>query len=305
MNIPVTSPFAKSLDSRFPKVKVKFTGDRPKNDGSSGKSKASGFRSVTIPYLKKDVYGQPIEDEPYTPADVLSKSDLAHIQELEDRQNANPKVDMTPEEIDFYAKKYYAEKYEKKYPAEKRLPVSEKRYSLVVGLPASGKSTIIEDLQDKMPSVPCTVDDIRRMLPGYKKGDGSRSLMNVARQICEKVFEMALANREPILQESTGRNKSALIELLKKVKKQGYKTYLYLVDIPNKEAIQRVVSRSRIKDSEGRHQFSRPSDVISIGNQHRLVFEDLVQNSGLVDEYAVFDNYKDRLKLVDSSKKES
>lgn len=111
------------------------------------------------------------------------------------------------------------------------------------------------------------------MLPGFKHGDGSRSLMDAARQIGRQVFEKALANNESIIHEETGRDVSTLKSWLDEVKRKGYKTSLFLVDIPNKEAIKRVVNRSKIKDPIGNHKFSRPSDVTRIGNQDRLAFE--------------------------------
>ncbi|MFZ5365442.1 MAG: zeta toxin family protein [Patescibacteria group bacterium] len=120
-----------------------------------------------------------------------------------------------------------------------------RRADLVLGVPASGKSTFFGDhLVNKYGSLLVDSDQIKKMLPEYENGIGASSLHLESAMLADDIIlSNAIQNGDNVVLPRLGKNEKTMIELINLLNDSGYDVHLHYMDLPIKEAVKRIISR--------------------------------------------------------------
>jgi len=174
------------------------------------------------------------------------------------------------------------------------IPKNKKMIIILTGLPASGKSSLVDKKMQKKYYL-ADADEYLKYFSEYENGKGSNVLQNVARDLLRNnLFPMALDKGVNIVLSTIGWL-DYVEEIVKDAKDKGYTIELRHVNIAPEKSIQRTVSRfketKRLVDPYWINGYSnRLYDEFSI----RL--EDLpeyLKDSPNIDKISLYDNNKD------------
>lgn len=153
----------------------------------------------------------------------------------------------------------------------------DKRLDIVIGLPASGKSSsIVNPLSEYYKSAVIDSDIIKTKLPEFNEGWGAgivheeSSLMNA--QLLEE--SMNLGNN--IVLPIVGSKVKSVEKYLAVANKMGYEVNVHLNELSNSKAVGRMLRRYF---SEGR--FINPTYALAYGNKPTEVFDQIKQRSDI------------------------
>lgn len=186
----------------------------------------------------------------------------------------------TPERIKMredLADKYYGE------GAKNR----NKRIDLVLGAPASGKSSrLVVPLAEEHGSLIIDSDMIKEELPEFNNGIGAGAVHQESALIADDmIFEKATENGDNIVFPRLGKKLSTMQELLDKLNKLGYETHVHFMDLPVHESAKRSVSRF---EETGR--FVDPDYIVNVvANKPATVYDDIKTYKG-VQTYEKYTN---------------
>lgn len=186
----------------------------------------------------------------------------------------------TPERIKMredLADKYYAEGAKNK----------NKRIDLVLGAPASGKSSrLVVPLAEEHGSLIIDSDMIKEELPEFNNGIGAGAVHKESALIADDmIFEQATENGDNIVFPRLGKKLSTMQELLDKLNKLGYETHIHFMDLPVHESAKRSVSRF---EETGR--FVDPDYIVNVvANKPATVYDDIKTYKG-VQTYEKYTN---------------
>lgn len=123
--------------------------------------------------------------------------------------------------------------------------IKEKRIDLVLGPPASGKSSkLVDPLAKKYGSIIIDSDKIKELSPEYKNGIGSQALHKESSLIAdEMILEKALSNNDNIVFPRLGKNSKKMEILIDKLSEYGYQVHLHYMDLPIDKAVERAIKR--------------------------------------------------------------
>lgn len=116
---------------------------------------------------------------------------------------------------------------------------------LVLGVPASGKSTFSDPLVEREGALLIDSDEAKKMLPEFSNGLLAGAVHEESANIAETVFSRAMANYDNMVLPLVGKTMPKLQEKIEKLKEAGYKVNLIYVDLPAEKAIERTKARFR------------------------------------------------------------
>lgn len=131
--------------------------------------------------------------------------------------------------------------------------LARKQAFILIGLPASGKSSIAIDIADKYGALLLDSDLAKRKLPEYKVYPWGASLVNDESTLIMfgnkvkdgflSLCEHATSNDYNIVVPKIGATPGSLITLCQGLKTMRYKVHLTLVNVPRQKAAQRALQR--------------------------------------------------------------
>lgn len=165
----------------------------------------------------------------------------------------------------------------------------ERKAFIVIGLPASGKSSAVaERLARKYGALIIDSDEAKERLPEFTDGLLADAVHKESSKIAERVRSNAIENGDNIVLTLVGKTESKLRNLISALKNNGYEVNLHYVDLPVDKAMER--GRARFAET-GRNV---PLDYIrSVGLKPKHNFDKL-KAAKEVDSYGEWSNDVDR-----------
>ena len=160
----------------------------------------------------------------------------------------------------------------------------EGRAWLVLGLPASGKSTIADPLVEREGALLIDSDEAKKLLPEFSNGLLAGAVHAESANIADEVMIEALSKGDNVVLPIVGKTLSSLNEKRKKLEDAGYEVNLVYVDLPLEKAIERTKARFR---HTGR--LVPPRYLQSVGLKPRQNYDKIKTEKG-VDSYEAWDN---------------
>ncbi|MDB2405831.1 zeta toxin family protein [Alphaproteobacteria bacterium] len=164
-------------------------------------------------------------------------------------------------------------------------PIPKNREAIIlVGPPASGKSTIANELATSKGFAIADSDEIKKSLPEYEGGIGAAAVHEESSDLVSGLYELMMSRGTNIMIPKVGDKSKSIVQLIDKLKEKGYKVNLVNMDVAPEEAYSRMIGR-----------FVNTGRIIPIGyfdsirDNPTKVFEKLKQD-GIADGYAQIDN---------------
>lgn len=121
---------------------------------------------------------------------------------------------------------------------------NDKRIDIVIGLPASGKSsTIVNPLSEEFHSKVIDSDMAKELLPEFNGGWGAGVVHEESKDITEKILTSALHAKNNIVYPIVGSKIKKLHELIHLCQKKQYHVYIHFADIAPQKALARMINR--------------------------------------------------------------
>lgn len=162
----------------------------------------------------------------------------------------------------------------------------EKRLDIVIGLPASGKSSaLVEPISEMYHSRIIDSDEAKKLLPEYNDGWGAGIVHKESQLISDRQFKAAVRKGENITYPRVGGDCDELTDIIAAVKKQGYSVYIHFNELDRNKALGRMINRFL---ETGR--YIKPELVTKYGNSISATYETLKNRSELVDGFSKWSN---------------
>ncbi len=162
----------------------------------------------------------------------------------------------------------------------------EKRLDIVIGLPASGKSSaLVEPISEMYHSRIIDSDEAKKLLPEYNDGWGAGIVHKESQLIADRQFKAAVRKGENITYPRVGGDCDELTDIIAAVKKQGYSVYIHFNELDRNKALGRMINRFL---ETGR--YIKPELVTKYGNGISATYETLKIRSELVDGFSKWNN---------------
>lgn len=162
----------------------------------------------------------------------------------------------------------------------------EKRLDIVIGLPASGKSSaLVEPISEMYHSRIIDSDEAKKLLPEYNDGWGAGIVHKESQLISDRQFKAAVRKGENITYPRVGGDCDELTDIIAAVKKQGYSVYIHINELDRNKALGRMINRFL---ETGR--YIKPELVTKYGNGISATYETLKNRSELVDGFSKWSN---------------
>ena len=269
------------------------TGQQPGTRGING-IQIEDVPEVNIPFVEPAMAEEPIVAQSLIDQENIAKTKNVKPQTEEINYNtpeiisAREKAKNMPETINIETPERQAlrEKLaEENYGtgAKKK----EKRADIVLGSPASGKSSgLAEPLAQEHGSLIIDSDNIKKQLPEFDNGIGSSATHKESALIADnKIVSKAIENGDNIVLPRLGKNLKTMQELVSQLKDKGYSVHLHYMDLPSSEAAKRAITRF---NETGR--FIDPNYVLNtVAEKPKEVYNTLKLEKG-VDSYESYTN---------------
>ena len=155
---------------------------------------------------------------------------------------------------------------------------------LVLGVPASGKSTFSDPLVEREGALLIDSDEAKKMLPEFSNGLLAGAVHEESAAIADAAIKRAVVNRDNLVLPLVGKTMSNLQEKIGGLKEAGYEVNLIYVDLPVEKAIERTKARFR---HTGR--LVPPDYLHKVGLKPRENYDKLKVTKE-VDSYEAWDN---------------
>ena len=155
---------------------------------------------------------------------------------------------------------------------------------LIVGVPASGKSTIANPLVEQNGAILIDSDEAKEKLPEFANGTLATAVHEESSKIADSILMRAIQNNDNIVMPVVGKTMESLQRKINHFKAADYEVNLEYVDLPVEKAVQRVKSRFA---ETGR--LVSPKYLESVGLKPRQNYDKLKTDKG-VDAYEAWDN---------------
>lgn len=154
----------------------------------------------------------------------------------------------------------------------------ERQAHIVLGLPASGKSSnLCEPLALASSSHIVDSDCAKELLPEFRDGLGAGAVHEESALIArELVLRAAVAGGDNVVLPPVGRTTASIVEQVDLLHEAGYAVHVYLVELPAEEAARRAVARF--------HETGRlvdPVYVLATGEAPLRTYATLIRERGL------------------------
>jgi predicted ABC-type ATPase len=163
-------------------------------------------------------------------------------------------------------------------------PDATKRAVIVLGPPASGKSTIANPIARKFDATIIDPDEAKKLLPEYQGGVGANAVHTESRAIANLVQEIAMEEGDNLVIPTVGGDLDKLRSQIVGLKNRGYQVDLVDVVVPAADARVRMYGRFA---NTGR--IIPASYLDEVGDNPSLNY-DILRKEGLADGYTRIDN---------------
>ncbi|MEG1895408.1 MAG: zeta toxin family protein, partial [Oscillospiraceae bacterium] len=144
----------------------------------------------------------------------------------------------------------------------------DKRADIVIGLPASGKSsTLVDPLSEKYKARVVDSDMVKELLPEFNNGYGAGDVHEESKGIAEKWLARAVGNGDNVVYPIVGSNIKKVIDKIDYLKENGYTVNLHLNELPTEKATGRMLKRFFTDN-----RFLNPSLMTKYGNKPTQVY---------------------------------
>jgi len=163
---------------------------------------------------------------------------------------------------------------------------NDRRADIIIGLPASGKSSaLVDPISSKYKSMLIDSDEAKKLIPEFDDGFGAGFVHEESKQIVMSVFAEAAHKGKNVVIPIVGSDYAKLKRIyIDPLRKKGYQVYVHMADInPNVAAgrnLRRFAETGRFVDL-GATSFK-------YGNEPLAVFE-RVKKEGIADGYSRID----------------
>jgi predicted ABC-type ATPase len=152
-----------------------------------------------------------------------------------------------------------------------------KRLDIVIGLPASGKSSaIVNPLSEFYKAIVIDSDIIKKELPEYNDGWGASLVHEESSKINLTLFDEATNIGDNIVLPIVGAKTSSVEKYMAVAKERGYEVHLHLNELPGSKAMGRMLGRYF---STGR--FIDPAIAAKYGDKPTEVYETMKGRDGI------------------------
>ena len=169
--------------------------------------------------------------------------------------------------------------------------VQGKRLDIVLGLPASGRSTVLADrMSAEFHSRLIDNKETQKNIIEYNKGWGARITHKEAQTITDSLFHKSIERGENIVLVKVGKYAPEIIgDYIIPAKGKGYNVTVNLVDLNRNKAISRMltdfVQNSNFRDPELIEKYAPIGSENCVVNTYRILKKDF-----LVDGYSCWNN---------------
>lgn len=163
-------------------------------------------------------------------------------------------------------------------------PDATKRAVIVLGPPASGKSTIANPIARKFDATIIDPDEAKKLLPEYGGGVGANAVHSESKAIIELVQEIAIEQGDNIVIPTVGQDLGKLRTQIKTLKDRGYEVDVVDVVVPAADARIRMYGRFA---NTGRIIPAKYLDEVGDNPSKNY---DILREEGIADGYTRIDN---------------
>lgn len=168
------------------------------------------------------------------------------------------------------------------------------RLDIIIGLPASGKSsTLVDPISSEFHSRLIDCDEAKKEFPEFNNGWGADVVHKESQMVCDKLFRNCLVKKENIVLPKVGSDSTKLLNnYIQKAKLEGYKVYVHYADLDRNKALGRMLKRFC---ETGRFLAPALADkyapVLNGKTQnHILDAYEALKSSGMVDGFTKWNN---------------
>lgn len=162
----------------------------------------------------------------------------------------------------------------------------EKRLDIVIGLPASGKSSaLVEPISELYKSRVIDSDEAKKLLPEFNNGWGAGVVHKESQLISDRQLSAALKAGENITYPRVGGDSSELLNIISTAKKLGYSVYVHYNELDRNKALGRLLNRFL---ETGR--YIKPELVTKYGSGISNTYEQAKKATTLVDGFSKWSN---------------
>lgn len=162
----------------------------------------------------------------------------------------------------------------------------EKRLDIVIGLPASGKSSaVVEPVSELYKSRVIDSDEAKKLLPEFNNGWGAGVVHKESQHISDRQLSTALKAGENITYPRVGGDCAELINIALLAKRHGYSIYVHFNELDRNKALGRLMSRFL---ETGR--YIKPELVTKYGGSIHETYETLKSRTDLISGYSKWSN---------------
>lgn len=162
-----------------------------------------------------------------------------------------------------------------------------KQVNIVIGYPASGKSTISNQISNLSQARIIDSDEVKKLLPEYCNGLGVEKVHEESKMIMRKILIKCIEANENIVLPIVGAKPWSIERYLKLFTNAGYDIRLTLVDLPKEKCmarnLMRYIETGRLIHPQKLYDYTNPKDVLN------TIKEDIKQQG---------DDYKYNIKFI-------
>ena len=156
--------------------------------------------------------------------------------------------------------------------------------TIILGPPASGKSSVANPLARKLNAAILDPDEVKKAMPEFAGGVGSNATHVESKAITKDIRNLMIANKNNIVIPTVGANPEKIMAEISAYKDAGYKVNLVDVVVSKEEALRRMLLRF-IKSKK----LIPPDYMGEVGDLPSVTY-DILRKEGVADGYARIDN---------------
>ena len=155
---------------------------------------------------------------------------------------------------------------------------------IVLGPPASGKSSISNPIARKYDATIIDSDEAKKLLPEYAGGVGANAVHAESKAIIKQMEDIAIDEGDNLVIPTVGENANKIRDKVERYRNAGYNVQIVDVQVPAEEAAVRMFRRFY---KTGR---MIPTDYLNkVGNKPSATY-DILREEGIADGYTRLDN---------------
>lgn len=165
-----------------------------------------------------------------------------------------------------------------------------KRLDIIVGLPASGKSSVFADTISQIyQSRLIDSDEAKKLIPEYNDGWGSSVVHEESKKISNLHLRECRLRGENIVLPKVGSNISKMQDIISEFKNKGYQVYCHYVDLSREKTLARMLTRFLTDGRYLRPVLIDKYNNRQVGNKIEAVYEALKKGE-MLNGYSKWSN---------------